>query len=168
MPFIESAIGQVKELSAVPTGRYPLRIESAEIVKVKKDNSDGTKQQIACTISIQDSNYPNAQQVYQYIGLVHKNDEAKVVEAKLRTQARFCKQFGIPFEDNGFNTDDFPGQTCESGMLTQEGVMKRNENDELVETGEVRNTLQLDRLPAEDKATPLHGTSGARGGRRRA
>lgn len=145
MPFIEAAVGQAKELTAVPEGKYPLRVESAEVVEVKRDNPDGSKEQVAVVISNQDTQYPNAQQIYLYLGLPHKDDDEKTVNRKLLTIARFCRQFEIAFEDNGFNTDDFPGSTCDEGHLVQEPMKDQNGN----ETGEVRNTLRLDKLPSE-------------------
>lgn len=149
MPFINAAVSEAKELTAVPEGKYPLRVDKAEVVEVKRDNPDGSKEQVAVQISIMDSAHPNANLVYIYLGLPHKDDDERKVNSKLLTIRRFCTQFDVPFEDNGFNTDDFPGATCEEGHLIQEPVKDANGN----ETGEMRNTLRLDRLASEETAS---------------
>lgn len=161
MPFIEAAVATAKELSSVPAGVYPLRVNDADVVPVKSNNPDGSKQQIACVITIEDQNFPTAAPVYIYLGLPHRGDDAKVMNRKLLTIARFCRQFNIPYEDNGFNTDDFPGSTCEEGRLEVEPVKDADGN----ETGETRNVLRLDRLPSE--VAELTGQPGLGGRKRR-
>jgi hypothetical protein len=145
MPFINAAVATAKELTAVPEGRYPLRVLDADVVPVKRDNPDKSKEQIAVTISIDDAQYPSAQQVYMYLGLPHRDDDERTVNRKLLSIRRFCTQFDIPFEESGFNTDDFVGATCDEGHLTQEPVKDANDQ----ETGEFRNNLRLARLPGE-------------------
>lgn len=141
MPFISQALSDAKELDVVPEGEYDLRVVSCEVVQVKRGKNEG-KDQIRAIIAVESSEYPNARSIYHFMSLADANDDDRSRNGKLISQKRFCHTFNIPFEVNGWNTEDAVGATSRA-RLTQEV----NE-----ESGETSNRMVLPRL-AEDDVT---------------
>lgn len=111
MPFVESAVAEAREDELVPEGEYDLIISSVEEKEDRKGNL-----MFMCVLDIQNppDNVSNPAPVFHYISTIGPEDDAKTRNFKLRMQRRFLECFEIPFEDNGFNTDDFEGAkgTC--------------------------------------------------------
>src|SRR5882724_623822 len=107
MPFIKVPMSEAKEQDVVPEGEYDLRIVE---VDAEKESKSG-KPMIGVIIAIESSDHPNASPIFEYLNLPHEDDSAKASAFKLLQIARFCHAFEIPFEDNGFDTDDIMGAT---------------------------------------------------------
>jgi hypothetical protein len=114
MPFINAKLNEAQESIVVPEGEYDLRNHSAEI----KDSKKGAPMVVVLTV-VESAEFPNAQPITTYMSLPQDDDEPKAAAFKLLQLRRFCEAFEIPFEDNGFNTDDIAGTTA-TLMLKQE------------------------------------------------
>jgi hypothetical protein len=142
MPFIEQAIADAVEGKLLPEGEYDLRISQAEIKDSKKG---GGKENIQVVIEFQDE--PDAEPIFHYIPLVHPDDEDKTKRFKLRMARRFLAVFGIPFEENGFNTDDFPGAVGNCMVIQQERT--EGDGEHRRGTGEFSHALRLPKFQNE-------------------
>lgn len=109
MPFINANLNDAVESEAVPEGTYEVRNHSADIRQSKK----GGKDMIVVTSVIEDGEYPHAAPIMTYLSLPHPDDEERSANFKLLQLRRFCEVFDIPFEDNGFDSDDIAGTTAE-------------------------------------------------------
>ena len=130
MPFISTPLGDAKEPEAVPEGPYDLRIVKSEDGESKKGNPMTT-----VYIKIEDPAYPNAALVGHWILHPTADTPPEQLQMRILEQRRFLECFGIPYEANGFNTDDLVGATGNSFLVQETG-------DDNV----VRNRLRLPKL----------------------
>lgn len=133
MPFISIPLKDAREQEAVPEGTYDLQIVKAEDKDSKKGNP-----MTAISIKIRSADYPNAMLVNHFLLHPHKGMEPDQVARSLRDTKRFLTVFGIPFEGDGFNTDDLQGATAECLLEQETG------DDDVV-----RNRLRLPPLKDE-------------------
>ena len=148
MPVIRTNLGDVHEPKPVPPGRYNLTISEAEINDEKK--------YIRVSIGIDD--HLDAPNITHFISLEKDEDEEGKAAFKRLMAKRFLVAFGIPHDDNGYNTDDFAGCQAEVEVTLSEPD----------DANRVFNRLNLDRLSDEvqqpKKAAPP--PKRAAGGRR--
>lgn len=129
------------ESEIVPEGEYDLRIVRA----VDGPSKDGTRTNIKVTIAIESADHPNAQPITHYLSTPKDDDADNTVNFMKLNIARFCQAFGIDYDDDGFDTDDFEGKTATLPVRIEE---TQNKNK--------INTLVLPRLEvAEEKAKPV-------------
>jgi|SRR5712664_132990 len=145
MPFISAPVADAREDELVPEAQYDLTIESAD----EQDSKKG-KPQIMCMITVDNppSTVSSPAPIFHYISLPHPDDEPKASRFKLRMIRRFLEVFNIPFEDNGFDSDDLQGAKG-SCLVAQQEIM-RDEKP----TGEYSHTLRLPKFanePAEEE-----------------
>lgn len=100
MSFINVSLGQAQEKEVLPEDKYDLIIESAEFNNEKKPCVV-----VRCSVD----GHPEAQPVWHRIFLPDDGDDAQKVNNKLLMAKAFCEAFSIPYEDSGFNTEDFIG-----------------------------------------------------------
>jgi hypothetical protein len=137
MSFIQlHGIADVKEAKHVPEGRYPLIVTSAQLKDSKKEDD---AQNILCILEVEDSIDPKPAPVFHYVALPRGKDAMKDQQMLLMAK-RFFVQFDIPI-DNGIELEQITG--CRA-----DGFLKVEEYPE--GSGNMKNTLQLDRLPSED------------------
>lgn len=103
MPFINSKAASAVEPQTQPEGVYDLVVKKADIHRGKESGKDS----IRTIIGIE--GVPNAADFFHYVPLVHEEDDEEKANNKLLMQKRFLAVFNIPFNDDGFNTDDFIG-----------------------------------------------------------
>ena len=96
---------------AVPAERYDIRIVSA--VFNEKSKSSG-KPNIAVEIEI--PSQPLASTMYHYLSFADGED-AKRDAIKQGMTNKFMEIFSIPYDDEGFDTEDFPGCTADNVPL---------------------------------------------------
>lgn len=156
MAFINSAMKDAREQQVVPEGEYDLRIQQAE---VKPSKSKQGHENVEVMVLIESAEYPNAAPIFHYLSIIHEEDDQRTIDFKLRMQARFLQLFGIPFEDNGFDTDDFAG--CTARCLVAQDEVKRDGKP----TGEYSNVLRLPKM--RDEPEEKEEKRGRSGGRRR-
>ncbi len=130
MPFVNAALGDAREPEAVPEAEYDLRIVKSEDGESKKGNAMTT-----IYIKIEDPQYPNAALVGHWLVHPTKDTPPEQVQMRLLETRRFLECFGIPYEGDGYNTDDFVGATGRSFLSQETG-------DDNV----VRNRLKLPKL----------------------
>ena len=142
--FIEQAIADAKEAVAVPEGEYDLRILSAEtaLSKAAADRGQTSDNMIHCTIAIESDEFPNAAPLHHYIMLV-TDPEDKWNNLHLVGQKRFLTVFGIPYEGNGFDIDDFANASGRCLVAVDQ-----------TNRGEDVNVLRLPRLKEEAAEQP--------------
>jgi len=116
MPFINSNVTQGVEAEVVPEGTYDLRVQLTK----DRHNAEKDSDSIEIMILIEDAEHQNAAPVTFYLPLVGKSDDAKSKNFKLLQQHRFLAAFSIPFDETGFNTDDFPGATATLAVKQRE------------------------------------------------
>ena len=142
MPFINAALGDAKEASAVPDGTYHLRIVKKEDTKTKGREGKAVRDMTKITIRIEDQDYPNASLVNYYMVYPVAGDDANTRNMMLLNIKRFLSVFEIPFEDGGFNTDDLTG--AEGECLLGQRVVEPEDGPSYV-----TNELILPRLQEE-------------------
>lgn len=144
MPFIESAVTQAQEAEVIPEGHYDLRIHSTK----DRHNEEKGTDSIEVMILVESVDHPNAQPLNFYLPLVGVNDEPKTKQFKLLQQRRFLEAFGIPYNETGFDTDDFAGASANLPVTQGEVTPKDTSKPKYM-----KNEIVLPRLAAEDKAT---------------
>lgn len=154
MPFIEQAISDAKEAVAVPEAEYDLRIINAETQLSKKAAEKGATEDnmVHVLIAIDSPEYPNAAPIHHYLMLV-TDPEEKNNALYLIGQKRFLVAFGIPYERNGFDIDDFPNATARC-------LVTLDENQQ----GEPVNQLKLPRIKEEGEAQQSRAGNGGKRG----
>lgn len=128
MSIIQQAVASAEETQVVPEAEYELEVLSGEYVE--KSKSSGNPMVVAL---IKVTNPPDGitpDLIRHYISLVNQDDDEDQKAQKLRQQRRFLECFGIPFTDEGYDTEDFSSAT---GMA----FVKLNEGDD----GVVRNVV---------------------------
>jgi hypothetical protein len=130
MPIIHAPLGSVKEPQAVPEGIFELRIIKFEEGESKKGNAMTT-----VYIKVEDAAYPNAAIIRHWITQPAHDTPADQRQMRLLDLKRFLTAFGIPFEEDAYNTDDFQGATARCNLKQEEG-----------DDGNLYNRLVLPRL----------------------
>ena len=113
MAFIEVPLGNTAIPEAVPEGPYPLRITDAQ--EYQKEGSPSKSIQVIIEVL----DHPGAANVFHYCALPSEGDEEKKANNKMVMLLRFLDLFGIPYDDGGFNVEDFFGAEA-TAFLTQE------------------------------------------------
>lgn len=131
MPVIKSNLADVHEPKPVPRARYNLTISEAEHVEEKN----------YIRVSIGIDEHLDAPNITHILSLDDPKNEPRKEEFKKLMRKRFLVAFNIPHDDEGFNTDDFPGATAELEV-------SQSEPDE---QGRVFNRLVLPPVPDEDE-----------------
>lgn len=134
MPVIQTNLGDVHEPKPVPPGRYALTISEATINEEKN----------YIRVSIGIDGHLDAPNITHFISLEKGDDEEGKAAFKRLMQKRFLVQFGIPHDDSGFNTDDFPGAAAECEVALSEPD----------EQNRVFNRLVLERV-ADEATAPV-------------
>ncbi|KKL81966.1 hypothetical protein LCGC14_1989450 [marine sediment metagenome] len=129
MSFIElPGLADTSEPKIVPEGEYDLCI-----IQAKLNEKDGS---VTIMTILDIEGQENAANVFHYIALPGPDDEEDKRKAKLLFAKRFFYQFGIEM-DGGIELEQFVG----SRAL---GNLKQDEYE-----GQLKNVLQVNRLPAE-------------------
>lgn len=106
MGFIEAAIQDAKEKEAVEEGVYEVVISAADMHKSEASGKDSVR----CILEIPSN--PDASGIFHYIALPHADDDSEKRNNKLVMMKKFLELMGVPFEGNGFDTDDLMGATA--------------------------------------------------------
>jgi len=132
MPFVDMNLDDVKEATVAPEGYYELVVSEASL-----ETSKSGKPMIRVILDFEGR--PEYRSVWHFISLPSEDDEPDSANFKRLMLKRFLVHFNIPC-DGGFNTEDFLGARAECFV-----------NQEPIEgSDDVRNSLQLPRLPSED------------------
>lgn len=105
MSFIQAAIGDTRERQAVAEGEYDLRVLNFE-EKLSKKGSP----MLVAALAIEGE--ADAEVIREYFSLPTEDDSDDIRALKLRNLKRFLAKFNVPWEANGFSTDDVVGQTA--------------------------------------------------------
>ena len=117
MPIVEiKGLGDSYEDKPAPEGSYDLRIMDIKDGRNKKDTCDQTM----VMIKVESDEYPDAATIFHYLTFVGPDDDESSSRNKMRGITRFLKAFNIPFEKNGFNTEDLVGATASDIFVKQE------------------------------------------------
>ena len=147
MPFIDlgSEFGETKETPLAPEAEYDLNV-----FKLEHDTDNG-KNNLVATIKFEGEDYAPFRHWISLPSAKDADNDAKkghepgtTSRMKMLMAKRFCYLFDIPYDANGFNTDDFLGARCR-GQVTQDTVTSNKDNS----TFNV-NKLVLPRLPDEE------------------
>lgn len=103
--MIDFNMDDVKELVLLPDGEHELQIVSAELYFNEKKNSRSIKTQFKAI------NDPNAQRIYQYIGIPSPSDDEEKIENKKRQMKSFVEAFQVDLSGGGIDTDTLVGLT---------------------------------------------------------
>jgi hypothetical protein len=125
----------VQEKRPVPGGTYNLTIENAE-EHVSKESG---KPSIKVTIGIE--GHDDAPKVLHYASLPAEGDEPEKITNKMLMLKRFLVAFSIPYEDTGFNIEDFFGAKASAPLTLTDPSEDPN--------GNIYNRLNLPRLADE-------------------
>lgn len=141
MPFIDVPLSDAKEGKPVPEGEYELRIISAEreISKAAKERGEEDPNMTHVMIVIEDGEYPNALPMHEYLLDVSEDDEESIKNMRELNIARLLQVFDVPYEANGYDSDDLPGATGRCLVIL---APAQGQYDE-------RNELRLPRLKGE-------------------
>lgn len=149
MPFIQMPIADAVEQDLVPEGEYDLQITDVE----EKDSKNGVPM-LQCTIQVMNppATVKEPAPIWHYITLPDSDDDAKKAAFKLRMLRRFLEVFSIPFEDNGFNSEDLNG--AQGRCLVAQQEIMRDERP----TGEYSHTLRLPKFKNESGGDETEAT----------
>lgn len=134
---MNTSFGNVQEKQPVPAATYDVMIDNAE----QHVSRESQKPSIKVTVSIEGE--PDAPKISHYIPLPNQDDDEQKTSNKMIGIKRFLVAFGIPFEDNGFNIEDFFGARATVPLTL-------TDPDEPGANGNVYNRLNLPRLPDEN------------------
>ncbi len=125
MPFIEISedLNEDYEDKPVAEGEYDLRIIAANDKRNKADTGEITE----IIIEIEGDEGEGAANVFHYLSYPSEDDDKKKARSKMRFLTDFLKLFEVPFETNGFNSEDLVGCTAR-GLLSQEEYEGRVSN----------------------------------------
>lgn len=142
MSFIQlTGIGDTKEPTVAPDGRYPLVITSATVKESKELKEGQTKKgkNIMCVIEIEGEGAHGEKfaNIFHYISLPDGQDKDKD-QTKLLMAKRFFVQFNVPMDGDGVEIEQIAGCRAEGNL--------GNETFE----DKPRNVLKVDRMPSED------------------
>ena len=140
MPFIAMPLKDAKEDELVPEGEYELQIDDVDAQQEDKNGLPMTM----CVIKI--LNPPPGVQpspIFHYMTTVGPDDDANKARFKTLMTRRFLQVFGVPFTDEGFDTDDLMG--AKGQCLVQHNEIKRDGRP----SGEYSHQLRLPKLPNE-------------------
>jgi len=132
MPFIEvKGLGDDYEDVPVAEGRYNLRITDARDQLAK----DGESAQILTIVAIESTEdgealEDNVASVFHYLTFPKASDDVDAVRTKMRMNTRFLKAFNVPFEADGFASEDMPG--CTACLLLTQAEWEGNLRNEIV------------------------------------
>jgi hypothetical protein len=158
MPFIQAPIADAKEDELVPEGGYELRIADVQ-------DKDSKKGDAMLQIMIEVTNPPAQIQapapIFHYVSLPNEKDDAKTTQYKLKMIRRLLSVFNVPFEDNGFNSDDLNGATGTCLVIQQE-IMRDDKP-----TGEYMHAIRLPKFANEVDDGEAEQAQGTRRQRRR-
>jgi hypothetical protein len=164
MPFITAPLSDAKESETVPEGTYHIRNHSIE----ERDSKNG-KAMIVVTSVIESEDFPNAAPIMTYLSLPDPDDEPRASAFKNLQLRRFCECFEIPFEDNGFNTDDIPGSEGECAVSVEMYRPMIDGKPDMSKAEIATNRLNLPRLQGEpeERAEPPRRAAGAQQSQKR-
>lgn len=126
MSMIPVDVSGVTEPKAVPGGRYDLSVSSAE------EGLSKEKRKPMITVYLNIDGHTDAPNVRHSISLPAPEDEAKTKAFKMLLLKRFLTLFGIPYDSNGFNLEDFIGATATAELKLGEVDDNGNQYNELV------------------------------------
>jgi len=126
-------LSELKEAKPVPNGRYGLTIASVE-----EGESQKGLPQLKASVAI--DGHDDSPNITHFISLPSPNDDKS--EAKAIFLARFLTTFSIPFDEGGFDLDDFPGAAADNVEVT---LSKPDDS------GNVYNRIVLPKLPDSDE-----------------
>jgi hypothetical protein len=104
MPLVKAPLDDDFESQPVPEGNYDLRVISAKDKESKAGNP-----MTEIMIGIEDGEHPNASPLFYYLNYPPKDHEWYNLMWQANT--RFLTIFSIPYDGDGFNTDDLEGAT---------------------------------------------------------
>ena len=133
-------LNEVQESRPVPNGRYNVVIASAEENKSKAGND-----QIVVSLGIE--GHADAPNVSHWISIPGAGDEKAAF--KLLMMKRFLNAFKIPYDDSGFDVQDFVGATASLDLTLSEPD----------DNGNTYNRLQLPKLPSEGNEGTVRSTA---------
>lgn len=137
MPFVSVKL-DAKESKIAPEGRYPLRVIKVDEKKTGQKSKNPGELYYGVMIA-NESPEGNYSPVFWNCMLPGPNQEENVQRMRKLDIQRFLRQFNIPGDADGFDTDDLPGATADCLLTVSEG-----------ENGDPRNELKLDRLSDDD------------------
>lgn len=149
MSFIQfgESFSTVQEKRPVPASNYDLVIESAEQHISKESGKPSLK------VVFEIVGNPDAPKITSYYGLPHEEDEPEKIGNKMRQIKRLLETFNIPYEDTGFNIEDFFGASANCLLGLTDPADDQN--------GNVYNRIILPRLP-DAGAKPSGSTAKAK------
>jgi hypothetical protein len=126
-PFIEMAIGDAKEPRVLPEKEYELKVLKVSVGLSSGRGGKEKRNQMVLMLGV--PGYVT-KPIYYYLGLetAHLDDAAKNMRY-LETKA-LCKMFNVPFDADGFNSDDFIGADG-VGLLQVENSDEYGESNKL-------------------------------------
>lgn len=136
MSFIQMNLGDnVAEPEAVDEGTYDLII--AAVTEKESKNTGAPMLEIVHEIQGVD----NASPIYHYLVMPKEGDEEKTVNFKLLNLKRYLTMAGIPFDNGGFEVEDFFGASFSAFIVKEE-----MEQEDPSADPQFRNSIKVPRL----------------------
>lgn len=112
MSFVKTgrSLMDVGEEELVPEGQYDLRIFAT-----RESKSQSGRDTTIVSIQVEDPNHPNAQPITHVLTIPSDEDwdeNPQMATTFMRRNRRFLELFKIPYSEDGWDTEDFPGQTA--------------------------------------------------------
>ncbi len=127
-------IADAKEPTLLSDGPHDLRIVKATWGESKTIGRFRTE------VVIESLDSPDSVGIFHYISDPNPEGTEKGEIYKMLLTKRFCHVFDIPFDEEGFDTDDFPGKVA--------NIVTKTDTEQ--ETGRKSTSLVLPELPMVD------------------
>ena len=139
MLLIKAPLADIKEDEHVPEGEYDVRIQ-----KATDKESKGGNNMTECLVVIESTEHPNALPMFIYFN--YPAEDHTHFDFMWRQNIRMLSAFKVPFEKDGFNSDDLEGATATVFLK----VVPAMDSDGVDIDGEFRNEPVFPRLSNEE------------------
>ncbi len=112
MPRFEMPLGDVQAETTAPEGMHDVRIFSAQEIGCSKEElaDEGVASRISIGVAVEDT--PGIKPINHALWIPKPNHDEKQRTDRMRSIRNFFAAFSVPFDADGFTTEDLVGATA--------------------------------------------------------
>lgn len=134
MPFADLNITDAEEPEVVDPDEYEVKVTDAQLEESKKGDP-----MVHLTLDILNDKkgdpVGHTRNIHEYMVFPNSEDDEDARNFKKLQIRRACEALGVPYDEQGFNVDDFFGQTAWA-------MLGKDESDEYGESNEINRWVQ--------------------------
>jgi len=143
MPRFEIPLGDVREEKVAPEGMYDLRVFDAKEIDCSPEDMKDPDKNPRIAVSVAVESMPGVTPVNHTLWMPKPSQEISRQERSMRGIKRFFHAFDVPYDADGFTTEDLVGAT--GHLRLKQGSYKSKDGDHVPQ-----NTLVLPRIKEEE------------------